>query len=465
MYLDNRAKSILEAIVNTPQITGKELQEQMDLSRKQLSYSFNKINEYLSEKKYPKIQRLKTGKFIVSQEVVTHFQTNNHQEIITDFVYNEEERQCLIKLVLLTTTTVLSTYDFVLTLQISKNTLLNDFRKIKQELSSKYNLTINYSRQDGYSIIGEEYAKRLLLIEELRKILAFINGEKKLKKVIKIREDDIAKIKFEISKLEQELAVRYPSSFIAELPYIIYFILEISKIYELTTLPLRFQYMLGTKEYAVVKEQLGKYFLLDENELMILIAIMQAQNVESSTIVEDNELNLKLAQAIEEIINLFEKNSMIEIKHKVELKEMLFQHCRPAFFRIKYNYHINENIIDLVLPTYQNLFNLVKKSVKPFSDLLNVEINDNELAYLTILFGGMLKREGTACKVEVKKKAIVVCTNGTSISNYMYLTFQELFPEFDFLGWYSLRSFNELTTEFDIVFSTVKLKTKKTLFI
>ena len=464
MYLDDRASIILELIVNNTQITGKEIENKLDISRKQLSYSLSKINEFLKTNDYETIKRTKTGKFIISVDVVAEYGNTETTEI-KEVDFNEEERLCLINLILLTNVTILSTYDFTNILKISKNTLLNDFKKLKEIINEKYSLTINYDRKDGYSIIGEEYAKRLLMIEETRKILDMVNGEKKLNSVINIRKYDFEKIKFEILKLEKELDVRYSFEFIYELPYIIYFILEVSKNTKLETVPLRFQYMFGTREYAVVKEQLGKYFRLDENELIILIAIIQTQNVDQASILEDNELNSKLTVVVDEIINNFEQHSMVQIKHKSQLKEMLIQHCRPAFFRIKYNYHINENILDMVLPTYQNLFSVVKKSIGPFNELIGGEINDNELAYITILFGGLLKREGTAEKVQIKKVAIVVCTNGISISNYMYITFQELFPEFEFNGWYSKRRFDELDIDYDLVFSTVKLETNKPLFI
>jgi transcriptional antiterminator/mannitol/fructose-specific phosphotransferase system IIA component (Ntr-type) len=464
LYLDDRASIILGLIVNNTQITGKEIENKMEISRKQLSYSLSKINEFLKDNEYEIIKRAKTGKFIISGDVVAEY-SSVEEKVENKVDFNEEERLSLINLILLTNVTILSTYDFTNILKISKNTLLNDFKKLKEIINKKYSLTINYDRKYGYSIIGEEYAKRLLMIEEVRNILDMVNGENKLNNVIDLRLDDIDKIKFEISKLEKELDVRYSFEFISELPYIIYFMLEVSKNAKLETVPMRFQYMFGTREYSIVKELLGKYFRLDENELIILIAIIQTQTVDQSSMLEDNELNIKLCTVVDKIIANFEQYSMVEIKHKAQLKEMLIQHCRPAFFRIKYNYHINENILDMVLPTYQNLFSVVKKSIGPFNELIGSEINDNELAYITILFGGLLKREGTAEKVQIKKVAIVVCTNGISISNYMYITFQELFPEFEFNGWYSKRRFEELDINYNLVFSTVKLETKKPLFI
>ena len=44
MYLDERAYTVLKTIVNNPAITGKEVEMSLQLSRKQLSYTIEKIN-------------------------------------------------------------------------------------------------------------------------------------------------------------------------------------------------------------------------------------------------------------------------------------------------------------------------------------------------------------------------------------------------------------------------------------
>ena len=61
MYLDERGYLVLKTIVNNPSITGKEVEQSLDLSRKQVSYTMDKINQYLADNGLPKIERLRTG--------------------------------------------------------------------------------------------------------------------------------------------------------------------------------------------------------------------------------------------------------------------------------------------------------------------------------------------------------------------------------------------------------------------
>ena len=60
MVLDERALALLQYIVDNPNTSGNQLQEEFKLSRKQISYSLEKVNYYLAEFGYPKIERLKT---------------------------------------------------------------------------------------------------------------------------------------------------------------------------------------------------------------------------------------------------------------------------------------------------------------------------------------------------------------------------------------------------------------------
>ena len=58
LYLDERAYTVLKTIVNNPSITGKEVEMSLQLSRKQLSYTIEKINDYLQDNGTPKIEGL-----------------------------------------------------------------------------------------------------------------------------------------------------------------------------------------------------------------------------------------------------------------------------------------------------------------------------------------------------------------------------------------------------------------------
>ena len=172
-------------------------------------------------------------------------------------------------------------------------------------------------------------------------------------------------------------------------------------------------------------------------------------------------------RASEEVIVNFENLICVTINERETLLEALFQHIKPAFYRMKYHYHIEQSILDMVLPQYASLHAIVRKSIGPVEKLVGVEVPDEELVYITALFGAWLRREGILeLAPEAKKRAVVVCANGISVSNFLYFTLKELFPEIDFIACLSMRDFATYDeTKFDIVFTMVRLETAKTQFV
>lgn len=438
MYLDERGYTVLKTIVNNPAITGKEVEASLQLSRKQLSYAIEKINDYLQDNGMPKIERLRTGKFIIPVAVIEQYQTEEITGDGTTYIYTDKERGLLIFLMLLCVREELSIYHFTSKLEISKNTFLTDLKKLEQRLE-EYHLEVLYSRQEGYHLVGSEYAKREMM-EQVEK---------------------------QISMIEERLQVRFTDERLKELPLIMcLIIIRTQKGRILRELPETFQHIAGTKEYSVMLEFAKEYGITWQTEKLFLTAQIQISNFHTLQ-TRDSAQEEELMRASEEVIVNFENLICVTINERETLLEALFQHIKPAFYRMKYHYHIEQSILDMVLPQYASLHAVVRKSIGPVEKLVGVEVPDEELVYITALFGAWLRREGILeLAPEAKKRAVVVCANGISVSNFLYFTLKELFPEIDFIACLSMRDFATYDeTKFDIVFTMVRLETAKTQFV
>ena len=80
-----------------------------------------------------------------------------------------------------------------------------------------------------------------------------------------------------------------------------------------------------------------------------------------------------------------------------------------------------------------------------------------------MLIGGSLRRQDI--DIEQSLKAVVVCTQGHSVSQMMLQELRGLFPEIIFLDALSLSAFNNYSLDYDIVFAPMHVMTTKTLFI
>ena len=110
MYLDQRGVKILKMIVNDPSVSGKELEQTLGLSRKQISYSLGKINDYLKKNGFEEIKWLKTGRFLVSLAVIREYQSEDSKTAEYTYVLSDEERYSWLTLRLLCHTEELSTW-------------------------------------------------------------------------------------------------------------------------------------------------------------------------------------------------------------------------------------------------------------------------------------------------------------------------------------------------------------------
>ncbi len=465
MYLDERGYTVLKTIVDNPSITGKEVEASLQLTRKQLSYTIEKINDYLQGNGMPKIERLRTGKFIIPVTVLEQYQTEDIGGADTTYIYSDKERGFLIYLMLLCIREELSIYHFTSELQVSKNTFLADLKKLENRLES-YHLEVSYNRQEGYHLVGSEYSKREMMITAVRNILKLPNGKETIMDICRISPELMVQVEEQIIIIENRLKIRFTDERLKELPLLLcLIIIRTKKGRILREVPEAFQHIAGTKEYSVMLEFAKEYDITWQTEKLFLAAQIQISNfhgLQSNDSAQEEEL----MNAAEEVITNFENLICVTINEREMLLEALFQHIKPAFYRMKYHYHIEQSIVDMVLPQYNSLHAVVRKSVSPIEKLVGAEFPDEELVYITALFGAWLRREGIMEFVETRKRALVVCANGISVSNFLYFTLKELFPEIDFITCLSMREFAEYDEkDFDIVFTMVRLETSKIQFL
>lgn len=464
LYLDQRSWKILKLIADSPVITGKELEHQLGATRKQIGYSIEKINEYLTESGMMKIQRLRTGKFQVPAVVIEEFRSREPVTKEMVYIYSDKERLYLLLLMLLCHDEELSTYHFTDELKISKNTLLLDMKKL-QERIDPYHVTIYYSRKSGYTMLGSEFDKRELLVLTIRKIIRFPKGRLVIEKISKLEKETLMEIRRNIEEIEKNLQIKFTDERVSELPYILYLIiLRIKRNRLLEELPEAFNHIAGTREYSAVAVFANQYEITGNLERVFLTAQIQISNIHSLKFL-NHEAEEMMLNAAQKVIANFESICCIQFFEKDQLLEALIQHWKPAYYRIRYQYHLETSILEMVLPQYAYLHEIVKKSISPFEKILQKEIPDEELVYFTVLFGSWLRREGRYNLLEQRKRAVVVCANGISVSNFLFISLKELFPEMEFVTWLSVRDFIEFNQDYDIVFTTQHLETKKLQFL
>jgi len=462
MHLDERSNLILKRVVSNPGISNAELERKYHLSRRQISYSFTKINDWLKSNNYPKIQRTNGGKFIIDPLLMELF-AEKVEHSAGSYIPSEKERAQLVLLMLLSSEEELSLLHFSSSLSVSKNTVLRDM-KYTQKIVNGYHLEIIYSRMHGYDIVGSEWNKRKLLIEVLRTVYDMYQGETYIQAYTGISREEIQRLKEQMEKVEKRLALQFIDQKIKLLPYTIAILLKRIKKGNLIkdSYHIDYEELSDTKEFEAAEILIEDAACIPKEERLFITLQLLTSNVLSSQFLREEE-TLELKSSLKNSLALFEKKACITFKEKEKLLQKLVLHMKPAYYRIKYQLTTNYSIIEKVSEEFEAIHYIVKDSLKPFETYIGCSIPESEVMFITVFIGGHLINSGET--IQLKKRAVVVCPNGVSISHLMEHTLRDLFPEFYFYEALSIREFEQSKAEFDMVFSPVTVQTSKHLFI
>ncbi|HDY9446011.1 TPA: transcription antiterminator [Staphylococcus argenteus] len=458
-------QQILREIVLNPAIHGKELESIFGLSRRQLGYRIQKINLWLEQEGDPKLERTSQGNFIVSSEIMTLFKRDvSEQQMLNgnNVIFSIETRRYYLMLMLFSKENAMSLNHFSIDLQVSKNTVIHDINHVKEQLEN-HGLSLKYSRKHGYEIVGDEFEVRRFFIKLIDQRLNHDITKSEVLKALNLTFEDIAYQKDKIKQVEQFLKSRFIDKSLSSLPYVLCVIRRrIQSGHVINPLNINYQYLRDTKEYQATEIMTQHEPDLPEAEKLYLTLHLLSTSVQWTDLQESDNIS-NLTTAIAQMIHHFEQITFINIEDKEKLSQQLLLHLTPAFYRIKYNLTDRDELIDPLQGNYKTLFHMVKQSCQSLTEYFGKSLPDNEIAYLTMLFGGSLRRQDE--NFDGKIKAIIVCTQGTSVSQMMLYELRNLFPEIIFLDAISLRTFENYALDYDIIFSPMFILTHKKLFI
>lgn len=465
--IDHRSIRILQEIIANPQIRMTDLEHRLQLSRKQVQYGIHKINNWLQEHRFPLLQYHRSTGFEVTPEMRDALFSIQKMYRPDQYVLNEEERARVILLLLLSKTEDYSLIHFTSQLDVSRNTVLQDLKKAK-DIAADFSCSIRYSRREGYLLVGKEWSIRSLL-NHLISIM--IMDEQKIAFLYLPLSADVQKkvanIQQEMEQIEQVLKIRYIDERLHALPFLIAYIWiriqcgnRIEKIEEDGM-----KVILSSKEHRALS-RLFDYLDLRSpkytDERAYLTLLLLTTNLSEGDHLF-NQQDQYLLQLTKQVIEQFETIACVNLLDREALARQLFQHLKPAYYRAKFNIQTNNPLYQTIIQEQPELHHLVTKALQPFHAYLGQSLSNNEAAYITMHFGSWLKKQGT--ELSNRLKAVVVCPKGIAISKLLIHQLKEMFPEILFWDALSLREFYSFPFSYEMVFSTVFVRTKARLFI
>jgi len=443
--------ALIDLVVHTPWISIEELMEKLDLTKVQVDYQLRLANELLGNHQFSKIIK-KNGRLFLQIDAKAYrafVQTQVQSVYLNPF---ERQKFVFLLICLYENQTMAS---LAKRLNVSKNTIQADLKEVATACE-KEDIHLVSAGKKGYSLKGCESSIR-------RMYLSIVQGEKTSEQTIELflrmmdfEEDFYTMLENKVEALEQKLGF----SFSEQKLFFLVQVLCLS--------------ILRNKQGAYLEEDYENYAkLLD---IQVTQQIKEAfENLFSSQVTSElNYLtmhalslnmvkklsfakNTQLEQAIKQAIDVFEQKSITHLDEKEKLYEALYQHLIPASLRIKLGIPDKNALLGKIKDEHSEYFYLVKQVIEPIELVLDCQFEEDELAYLVIIFISFLRSKQE--EKQQKKTAIVVCRYGVSISRLLLEMLKELFPNIHFVTFVSYREFKTLEVRPDIIFSTVHLET------
>lgn len=343
------------------------------------------------------------------------------------FILSESKRQALIYLLVFSELKQTSVNDFQDLLEVSRNTILSDIKKLRILLENQ-KIKIEYSRKRGFYLDSDEITLRQKAWYFLQKLSAqnefyvlskFLNQNQPL---------SIFEISQELRALMQKMKLEVVHS--RYIPMILY--------------------------VGVLKSRAVKHPSDNEEELFKALIIGMS---DGKGILANVDFLYRVAFNIMENVM---KLAAVEFEDFTKTFLALLSHLIPAYFRLKNHFELENVLLERIKKKYHSLFLLMDSALAPLKELVG-KISESELAYFVILFGGEIYKNKYSGK---PVRAIVLCMNGISSSLIMKKRLESLFPSMEFILSTSVSHFEKLPkNSYDVIFSTVPVKSDKKVYL
>ncbi|WP_019636622.1 BglG family transcription antiterminator [Paenibacillus fonticola] len=144
----------------------------------------------------------------------------------------------------------------------------------------------------------------------------------------------------------------------------------------------------------------------------------------TDSITPDKLLNANIYELGKSILFEIDKDLNLKISHDSELLIGICLHLKPALNRVKYGMNIRNPMLDHVKTNYPLAFQAGVIAAKLIESKLNISIPEAEMGFLAIHVGAAMERQRMKSR---PKRCLVVCTSGVGSARLLYYKLQSTF--------------------------------------
>lgn len=462
--LDDRSLQIIESLLQMSIVFKQDLMSQFGLTKRQLDYSFDKINDWIKANNQLPIRFINDQAF-VDRDTYTFLIkviNNGEEQAISDYILSNQERKNYIYLLLFIYEDYLSADHFVDSLEVSKTTFFKDLNEVKETLKD-HKIQIVYDRKMGYSLLGEEHDFRNKMLQI---VLYYLNVESN-KKFLDyfIKQENLLEFQSTlhvILDLSEQLKVKFVENRLIEFVYSFIFLKERFQVVSIGDSK-KIKDLELTEEYTFAKAILDTFRISSVNANYLTSLLLGF----SAGVRNSSMNNTTVITLVDRLVERFQSISGTEINDKSIMKKQLYSHFLPVYYRLLFHLPVVNPLKEQIKREYNELYLIVSASLKSVENYFSVKIPDDEIAFITTHFASILSNFNDT---DVNKSiAIIVCPNGIGSSMLLYSQLKSLFPDIKFLEPLDNMDAEMIIDQVDLIFTTTSrshyLKKDKPIFI
>ncbi|WP_103981918.1 BglG family transcription antiterminator [Helcococcus massiliensis] len=427
-----RQKNIVIDLIDHP-MSIYEISDKQEVTERTIRSDIKRIN-YVLEKYSAEICRDDEQNYYLNIKDKIIFQ-KFEKEILLNFNFDFSEpdmRVMYIILKFLFTDGYIKQDDLADEMFISKSTLKNDMKKVKNEIK-KFYLSFDFIPNYGMKIVGSEKNIRSCISN----LIAEMNKDRVLKtsnSIESLFDADILDSIYDIVvKNINESKISLSDAALNNL--IIHIAIAIKRINLNQYFENKIKYDLNSslendiarKIIKDIEEEFDVEFPNDE------ITYITMHLMGTKLVVKDNYSAITVNKEEQEIIDLaiemldvVSEGIQYDLTQDKELLEALISHLKPAIYRFNNGLNIRNPLLDSIKENYPKAFNAAINAAVIVKKKLEIDFNEDEIGYLAIHIGTAIER------VKLKSKPIktlVVCTTGLGTSKLLQYKLEHRFKD------------------------------------
>lgn len=416
MYINSGVLKVLDYIKENNKTSIKEVSNKLDLSERVVRYDIDIINFLFDMYGLPEIKKLPKGGLLAEESIKLSKKINEIKKLNK---YTKSERISFIKAKILVEGSV-NLSSLARLLKVSRTAIRGDIIAISEELK-KDEIFI----KDNKIIQEEEYIRKIIMKDCSKEIYEsqynrFSINDKNLmidyfdESLINL---DKKRLKSYVDNIINKLECDNPNSCRPIIIYILVSYLRIKNSHIIVNFK-RENFVKTTNEYKVLKNyisELEKILGIEygNKEIMALAEYVQGIiSCKTNTYVLKNWIDIVLE--IKKLVNKVSRYTGVDLTNDEPLMIGLINHINPLIYRLRNNIKLENEIYMDVIEPYEDIFDKVKLFLKDLEVLIDRQIDNSEIALITLHFLAAIERNKKISPI--KKKVLLVCGGGYGTS-------------------------------------------------